>query len=155
MTTAELSRLELLIPECRWRVERLIQNMQARGYDVFVGRTLGTSADTAKAVAAGRASPGMKVDWHELGRAVDLRRRSANGGPSFDQSPASEPFWRALYDEATALGLRSLAYREDGSKLLIKTAHGTIWDSGHCEWREPFATLAEAAAAELPAERTA
>lgn len=153
MSPGELARLELLTPEAHWRVERVIQRMRARGFDVYVGRTLGTAADVAAAVAAGRASTGMTHDWHMLGRAADLRQRKATGGPNFDQSSASEPFWRALYEEATEVGLRSLAYNPDGSKLLIHAAHGTIWDSGHVEFRQPFATLADAVAAELHDER--
>lgn len=144
MTLAELDRLELLIPEARWRVERLIQAMAAEGWDVYVGRTQGSPAQTAAAVAAGRAGKNMKHDWHELRRAADLRRRKATGGPNFDTSPASEPFWRALYKHATALGLRSLAYRPDGTKFLIEGSKGTFWDPGHVEYRAPYKTLAEA-----------
>ncbi|HET7037173.1 MAG TPA: hypothetical protein VFI42_15920 [Thermomicrobiaceae bacterium] len=150
MTTAELDRLALLHPEALWRVERVIQRMAARGFDVYVGRTLGTAADVAAAVAAGRAAKGMKVDWHMLRRAADLRQRKKDGGPNFDQSAASEPFWRALYEEATAMGLRSLAYHPDGTKFIIQTSKGPIWDSGHVEYRAPHATLAAAVAAELP-----
>jgi hypothetical protein len=148
MTQAERDRLDQLTPETKRRVELVMLAMLARGFDVFVGRTLGTAADTARAVATGHASKNMKHDWHELGRAADLRQRAKSGGPSFDQSPASEPFWRALYEEATRVGLRSLAYRTDGSKLLIKTTKGSIWDSGHVEHREPYATLADAIKAE-------
>lgn len=146
MNAVELDRLEKLIPEARWRVERVIMSMRVSGYDLYIGRTLGTKEDIAKAVAAGRAAAGMTRDWHELGRAVDLRLRNEKGGPDWDTSPASYPFWRALYVDATALGLRCLGYRPDGSRLLIKTKRGSTWDPGHCEYRAPFATLAEAVA---------
>ncbi len=149
LTPGELSRIQRLTAQTRERVLRVIEDLAAQGFDVYVGRTIGTAADTAAAVASGHASKGMTHDWHELGRAADLRRRAANGGPDFDQSAASEPFWRALYAAATAHGMRSLAYRDDGSKLIIHGAHGDIWDSGHVEYRAPYATLAEAVAAEL------
>jgi len=149
LTPSELARLQRLIPEARERVWRVIEDMAARGFDVYVGQTSRTADEVAKAATEGRASIGMKHDWHELGRAADLRQRKAGGGVNFDQGPASEPFWRALYEAAVKHGLRSLAYREDGSKLIINGAKGPIWDSGHVEWRQPYATLAEAVAAEL------
>ena len=149
LTPGELARMQRLIPEARERIWRVIDGMAARGFDVFVGQTNRTAEEVAKAAAEGRASVGMKSDWHMLGRAADLRQRKAGGGVNFDQGPASEPFWRALYEEATKNGLRSLAYRDDGSKLIIHASKGDIWDSGHVEWRAPYATLAEAVAAEL------
>lgn len=148
LTPGELARMQRLTAETRERVWRVIDDMAGRGFDVYVGSTARTAEEVAKAVAAGRASQGMSHDWHMLGRAADLRQRKATGGPNFDQGPASEPFWRALYEAATAHGLRSLAYRPDGSKLLIHGAKGPIWDSGHVEWRQPYATLAEAIATE-------
>jgi len=148
LTPAELARMQRLTAETRERIWRVIDGMAERGYDVFVGSTARTVEEVSKAVAAGRASRGMSHDWHQLGRAADLRRRKATGGPNFDQSPASEPFWRALYETATAQGLRSLAYRPDGSKLIIHGAKGDIWDSGHVEYRHPYATLIEALATE-------
>lgn len=148
LTPGELARMQRLIPEARERVWKVIEDMAALGFDVYVGQTSRTLEEVKAAVAAGRASVGMKTDWHVLGRAADLRRRKADGGVNFDQGPASEPFWRALYEAATRHGMRSLAYRADGSKLIIHGAKGDIWDSGHVEYRAPYATLAEAAAAE-------
>jgi hypothetical protein len=149
LTAGELARMQRLIPEARERIWRVIEGMAARGFDVYVGQTSRSSEEVAKAAAEGRASVGMKHDWHQLNRAADLRRRAPDGGVNFDQGPASEPFWRALYEEATKHDLRSLAYRDDGSKLIIHAARGDIWDSGHVEYRYPYATLAEAVAAEL------
>ncbi len=150
ITAGELARMQRLIPEARERVWKVIEAMAARGFDVYVGSTARTAEEVAKAAAAGRASVGMRFDWHMLNRAADLRRRKEGGGVNFDQGTASEPFWRALYEEATKVGLRSLAYRPDGSKLIIHAARGPVWDSGHVEFRAPYATLAEAVAAELP-----
>lgn len=148
MTKPELDRLTLLTPETLWRVERVIQKMKDRGFDIYVGGTRRTKAEELAARASGHSGQNQTSSWHMLGRAADLRLRAAGGGASFDQSEASEPFWRALYEEATALGLRSLAYRPDGSKFIIQGARGPLWDSGHVEWRAPFGTLAEAMAAE-------
>jgi hypothetical protein len=149
MTPAELDRIALLIPEARWRVERVIQRMKERhGFDVFVGATGRTAAEVEASRLAGRSSASQTHSWHELGRAADLRPRKVTGGPNYDTGPASEPFWRALQAEATTFGLRCLAYRPDGSKLLLDTVNGKRWDPGHVEFRAPYATLAAAYAAE-------
>ncbi len=148
LTTGELARIQRLTAETRERVWRVIDEMLDRGFDVYVGATARTVEEVAKFSAEGRASVGMKHDWHVLGRAADLRERKLTGGPNFDQGPASEPFWRALYETATKHGMRSLAYRADGSKLIIHGTKGDIWDSGHVEYRHPYATLEEAWAAE-------
>lgn len=149
MTPAELDRLEQLIPEARWRVERIIQGMRERhGFDVFVGATRRTLAEVEAARLAGRSSARQTRSWHELGRAADLRPRKATGGPNYDTGPASYPFWRALQDEAERVGMRCLAFRPDGSRLLLKTVYGDRWDPGHCELRIPHATLRAALVAE-------
>src|SRR6185295_3380103 len=83
LTPSELARLQRLIPEARERVWRVIEDMAARGFDVYVGQTSRTADEVAKAATEGRASIGMKHDWHELGRAADLRQRKAGGGVNF------------------------------------------------------------------------
>jgi hypothetical protein len=148
MTPAELDRLDQLMPDCRWRVERLIDRLRAQGLDCFVGATKRSPAEVEAARLAGRSSAKQTRSWHELGRAVDMRPLRKTGGPNYDTGPASEPFWRALQAEAEILGMRCLAYRPDGSKLLLETVNGKRWDPGHVEYRAPYATLREALAAE-------
>ena len=146
MTPGEIFRLTQLIPEARERVQQTIEAMQARGLDVYVGQTLRTQAQQNEAQARGTTSTHQDRSWHQLGRAADLRKRNPDG--SVDESTHDEPFFRALFEEAQKVGLRSLAFREDGSRLLIHTSHGDVWDAGHVEYREPYGTLAEAFAAE-------
>lgn len=148
LTPGELARLQRLTAETRELGWLVLEEMARRGFDAYVGSTARSAEETAKAVASGHSSADQKHSWHELRRAIDFRQRKAGGGPNFDQGPASEPFWRALYEVSTALGMRSLGYRPDGSKLIIQGSKGPIWDSGHVEWRQPFRTLAEAFAAE-------
>lgn len=149
MTLAELDRLALLHPETRWRVESVIKGMRERhGFDVFVGATARTPAEVEASRLAGRSSATQTRSWHELGRAADLRPRKVTGGPNYDTGPDSYPFWRALQTEAERVGMRCLAYRPDGAKLLITTVNGKRWDPGHVEYRAPHATLAAALAAE-------
>lgn len=122
--------------------------MEARGLKVYVGQTMRSQAEQAAAQVRGTTSIHQGRSWHQLGRAADLRKVFDDG--TVDESTHDETFFQALFDEATAVGLRSLAFREDGSRLLIHTSHGGVWDAGHVEWREPFGTLAEAFAAEGP-----
>lgn len=120
--------------------------MAARGFDVYVGQTMRSQAQQAEAQARGTTSVTQSRSWHQLGRAADLRKRNADG--TVDESTHDEAFFRALSEEAQKAGLRSLAFREDGSRLLIHTSHGDVWDAGHVEYREPFDTLAQAFFAE-------
>lgn len=147
MTSAELARLDQLIPEARPHFEALIRAMLARGFNPYVGQTLRTLEQQREAIRAGTTSKHQVLSWHFLGRAVDFRRRLPDG--SADQTTSGpEDFWRALYEEATKIpGMRSLAYHADGSKILL---NGTTWDAGHCEFRWPYAELHEAVLAEAP-----
>lgn len=149
MTIAEIDRIDALIPEARWRVYRVIQALEAAGFEVFVGSTARTQAEVAKAVASGNSSANQKHSWHQLGRAVDLRPRLPNGGPDYSTGPLSEVFWRALQVAAEKFGMRCLAYRKDGQKFYLKTSKGRTWDPGHCEFRSPYVCLADAIKAEL------
>lgn len=151
MTPAESERMKLLERVTQAKVWSLIDAMSARGFDVFVGATRRSPAEVEAARVAGRSSATQTNSWHEIGRAVDCRPRKATGGPNYDTGPASEPFWRALQEEAEKLGLRCLAYREDGSKLLLSTVNGKRWDPGHVENRGTYASLREAIAAEAVA----
>lgn len=148
MTNGEIFRLTQLTAETRERVHQVLDAMATKGHDVYVGQTLRTQAQQAEAQARGTTPATQSRSWHQLGRAADLRKRNADG--TVDESTHDEAFFRDLFDVAQAVGLRSLAFREDGSKLLIHTTHGEVWDAGHIEYREPFGTLAEAFAAEGP-----
>jgi hypothetical protein len=144
MTSAEARRLAQLTPETRSRVEQVIAAMGVRGFAVFVGDTLRTPAEQQAAIERGTTSAHQTRSWHFLGRAADLRKRNLDG--SVDETTRDEAFFHALWQEARAVGLRSLAYRDDGvTKILI---NGKTWDAGHVEYREPFATIDEAFAAE-------
>lgn len=150
MTDGEKLRLSQLTSETRELVEKLLAAMGARGYAVYVGSTRRTQVEQDAAIARGTTSAKQKQSWHFLGRAADLRKRLPDGKP--DETTKDEAFFMALYEEATALGLRSLAYHVVGGqlvKLLITTEHGRVWDCGHVEFRRPWTTLAEAISAEL------
>lgn len=148
MTAAETARLGQLIPACRARVEEVIAAMGARGFGVYVGQTLRSDAQQHEAQARGTTSAHQSRSWHQLGRAADLRARHVDGTP--DETTHNEPFFRALYEEAGKIGLRSLAYHLVDGKLEKLLLNGKTWDAGHVEWRFPHATLDEAFAAEGP-----
>lgn len=144
MTNAETLRMQQLEMVTQGKVWSLIDMMADRGFDVFVGATRRTPAEVEAARLAGRSSAKQTRSWHELGRAADLRPRKKDGGPNYDTGPESLPFWRALQTCAEATGMRCLAFRPDGSKLLLDTVNGKRWDPGHVEWRASYASLKDA-----------
>jgi hypothetical protein len=146
MTAAEAKHLDGLRPTSRPKFDALIAAMIVRGFDPYVGQVLRTMTEQDEARVAGTTSKGQKLSWHMIGRAVDFRRRLPDGSEDKTTS-GPDDFWRALYEEATKLGLRSLAYHPDGTKLLL---NGTLWDAGHVEDRGEWTTLAQAVAVEGP-----
>lgn len=146
MTPKELQRLDQLHPDARPAFDQLIAAMTARGLEPYVGQVYRDPQQQQQAIKDGTTSKHQTISWHELRRAVDFRAKLPDG--TEDLTTNNEPFFRALYEEATKIdGLRSLAYRPDGSKLLL---NGKTWDAGHVEYRIPYGTLAEAVQVEAP-----
>lgn len=160
LSPPEILRRDALEPGTRARAEQIVAGMNARGYDVYYGETARSVQQQNAAIEAGTTSATQKLTWHFLLRAVDFRKRLPDGKP--DQTTRDEAFFLALAEEAIKTGCRSLAYRVDGNgnilrdsngtpvKLLLKTTRGDVWDAGHVEYHGPFATLAQAVAAERP-----
>jgi hypothetical protein len=142
----EQARLSQLIPAAEARARAILAAMALRGMPAYVGETARSQAEQDAAVASGHSSANEHHDWHMLKRAVDFRKRLP--GDHADPTTHDEAFFRALYEEATIAGCRSLAFHPDGTKLLIHTVHGDVWDAGHVEYREPYLSLADAFAAE-------
>src|SRR6185312_14796533 len=109
VTDGETFRLTQLTPETRERVQQTIDGMAAIGHDVYVGQTLRTQTEQTAAQARGTTSANQSRSWHQLGRAADLRKRNADG--SVDESTHDDAFFRDLFDVATSVGLRTLAFR--------------------------------------------
>lgn len=151
MTDAEKFRLSLLRPDLRARAEGIVQRLLDRGYpEPYIGSTYRTPDEQKEAVARGTTGRKQTLSWHMLHRAVDFRYRLKTGAP--DMTTEQVPFFLALWEEATALGCRSLAYVKDGAghpvKLYING--GRVWDAGHVEFRYPYKTLLDAVKAEAP-----
>jgi hypothetical protein len=146
----ELRKLDKLIPEMRRRAVGTMARMLARGHKVGVGSTLREIEEQQAALARGTTSSGQILTWHFLGRAVDFRRRLADG--SLDQTTGGdETFWRDLFECAGEEGLRSLAY-DVGRPVWKKKLIGKkkTWDAGHVEDRGGYATLVAATKTERP-----
>lgn len=161
MTPDELHRLSLLAPPFQARVRSICARMVERGYpEPYIGDTARTPAEQLEALQRGTTGRKQKWSWHfvfkkgekcsdEGARAVDFRYRLLNGKP--DPTTHNEDFFRALYEEATWAGCRSLAYERDGHGLVKKYINGgRLWDAGHVEWREPYATLTDAVRDGIP-----
>lgn len=162
MTPGEIERLSKLCPPFQERVKAICQRMVDRGYPrPYIGSTARTPAEQLQALQRGTTGRKQKWSWHfvfqagqkcaDVGsRAVDFRYRMAEDKP--DPTTQHEDFFRALYDEATWAGCRSLAYERDAHGRLKKKYinGGKLWDAGHVEWREPYATLEEAVRDGIP-----
>ena len=155
MTNAEHLRLALLCPPLKERVKAICTRMVERGYpEPYIGSTQRTPAEQLEAMNRGTTGRKQKWSWHfkfmagkkcaDVGaRAVDFRYRMEGDKP--DPTTMKEDFFKALYEEATWAGCRSLAYERDKHGLKKKYINGgRLWDAGHVEWREPYATLEEA-----------
>lgn len=161
MTDVEKFRLSLLMPSARARAEGVIARMVTRGFrEPYVGHTMRTPEEQAEALRRGTTGRKQKNSWHfqfhnektgERGaRAVDFRDRLPNGKP--DPTTRNELFFLALWEEATAIGLRCLGFVRDtkGHPVKLYINGGKLWDAGHCEYRAPYKSLTDALAAEAP-----
>ncbi len=160
MTDRELFRLSLLYTPFQPIVREIVSRMLARGFrEPYIGSTQRTEEEQLEALKRGTTGRNQRLTWHfrfdnkktgEHGaRAVDFRDRLPSGKP--DKTTRNEPFFRALYEEATDLGCRSLAYEKDAHGLVKKYINGgKLWDAGHVEYRHPYTTLLEAVKAECP-----
>lgn len=151
MSDAEKFRLSLLTPATRARAEAIIQRMYDRGFPrPYVGSTFRTPEEQREAVTRGTTGRKQMLSWHLIKRAVDFRYRLANG--EADPTTHQENFFLALWQEATALGCRSLGYVKDhaGHPVKFYINGGKVWDAGHVEYRAPYKTLVDALKAEAP-----
>ena len=161
MTFAELERLSRLAPPFQVRVRAICARMVERGYpEPFIGDTERSYDEQQRAVARGTSNRKQKWSWHfrfgkgekcadEGARAVDFRYRLP--GDKRDPTTKQEDFFLALYHEATWAGCRSIAYERDEHGLRKKYINGgRLWDAGHVEYREPYATLEEAVRDGIP-----
>lgn len=146
LTTTDEQRLAQLEPVTQAQVRALISELAGQGIGVKVGQTLRSSAQEKALIEAGKTSSSLKVSWHQLGRAVDLYPLDADGRP--DLSGKNLVAIRAIADTAEGMGFRQLGFNADGTKRIIQSAKGPIWDSGHIEWRAPYDSIAQAVAAE-------
>ena len=118
-TKAVQRALDLVAPEFRARLERVIDRMESEfGYKVEVVETYRSQARQNALFAQGRTEPGQVVTWtrasnHTAGRAADL---VIDG--SYDDSVAYERLMRVARDE----GLRTLGARDPGHVELPSSA---------------------------------
>lgn len=151
MTDSEKFRLSLLLPSVRARAEGIVQRMVERGFpEPYIGSTLRSMAEQEEAVRRGTTGRKQTLSWHLLKRAVDFRYRLADDKP--DPTTNNENFFLALWEEALAVGCRSLGYVRDtaGHPVKYYINGGRVWDAGHVEYRAPFKSLVDAVAKEAP-----
>lgn len=146
-TTTEETRLSQLEPDTQAQVRALIQTLANQGLHVHVGQTLRTQAAEKQAIATGHSA--VKThSWHEIGRAVDLYPINPDtGAPDLDG--VRDDLFMQMQQVAVQVGFTQLAYHDDWTRRYLVNAQGKkIWDGGHMEWHGPYATIADAVAAE-------
>jgi hypothetical protein len=120
-TTDAHRSLELVVPELRERLDRVIERMESEfGYKVEVTETYRSQSRQNALYAQGRTEPGQVVTWtrashHTAGRAADL---VVDG--SYDNPVAYDRLMRIAREE----GLRTLGPRDPGHVEL--PASGTL-----------------------------
>lgn len=135
LTSTEEKRIASMEFAAGAALRNLISTLEAEGIRTFVGNTVRSPEDSARFVAEGKASAGLKHDWHTLGRAVDLY--------IFDPIAKKVDFTgqmlaqiRRMHEVAKSQGWESIAFNSDGSKHYLKGAKGPVWDAGHLQWTE-------------------
>lgn len=151
LTSSEAERMEQLEAETQSRLRDLIFALGAEGMRVYVGQTLRTAAQEKALIEAGRTSATLTHSWHELGRAVDLYPYDPDTGKP-DRDGRRVDLFQRMHAKARELGFRGIAFEADGTtkKYITNKAGKKVWDGGHLECRGPYATMAQAWAAERP-----
>lgn len=147
ITSTEEGRLEELEPDTQSLVRQLLNQMADQGIHVLVGSTGRTMAQEKADVSNGKSSKGQTYSWHMIGRAVDLYPINPDTGKP-DYNGVRDDLFQTMASLATSLGLRSLAYNNDGTRRYLNTVKGKVWDGGHVEYHGPYGDLASAIATE-------
>lgn len=135
LTETEEKRINGMNARAGEALRKLIATLQAEGIRTFVGNTVRTKEDSDRFVAEGKASAGLKHDWHTIGRAVDLyiydptTKKVDFTGQMLDQI-------RRMHVVAKQQGWGSIAFNPDGTKHYLKGAKGPVWDAGHLQWTD-------------------
>lgn len=135
LSETEEKRINAMFPSASQALRRLIDSLNSEGIRTFVGNTFRSTEESQRYVLEGKASAGLKHDWHTIGRAVDLYIYDAVAkkvdftGQKLDQI-------RRMHEVAKQQGWTSIAFNPDGSKHYLKGAKGPVWDAGHLQWQE-------------------
>ena len=149
LTTSEDERLSEMQPDAEQATRALIQTLANAGLAVHVGQTLRSPAQEQAAIDSGHSA--VKThSWHEVGRAVDMYPIDPDTGQP-DLAGARDDLFVQMQQAAVAAGFHQIAYDANWNRRTLTNSAGKpFWDGGHMEWRGPYATIADAWAAEGP-----
>lgn len=153
MGPVEASRRAKLLPQVRLAYDALRAELAAlHGIELLLVSTRREQLEQDAKVAAGLSA--TRDSWHLLGRALDVQtgRPNAAGEIVWDAKGKDVESYRTLHRVAPRYGFRGTpngsAFGPDGSPAYIKTSSGKVWDAGHLEFREGYASVAAARAAD-------
>ncbi len=109
-----LARLDLLVPEVRDKMKKLIQVLNAKGIYVTVGTTYRSPAEQQKVYAEGKSGTSDR-SWHKVRRAIDIYLRDPKSGrwiTSTEDVKANKPLYETMGHEAEKLGFKWLGFEE-------------------------------------------
>lgn len=150
LTSTEEKRIAAMAESAGAALRVLIATLEAEGIRTFVGNTVRSPEDSARYVAEGKASAGLKHDWHTIGRAVDLYIYDP-ATKTVDFTGQKLDSIRRMHEVAKSQGWTSIAFNPDGSKHYLQGEKGPVWDAGHLQWTEGL-TFEQAAASDAVAE---
>jgi len=133
LTKSESQRMSMLLPQVQRALQDTINDLASQGISVLVGQTSRTPAQVQANLAKGvSATP---HSWHLLNRAADVYPIDpAMGQP--DMNGRNVDLFRTMHATAAKYGFTNIAFNSDGSKRLITTSKGKIWDGGHMQFTE-------------------
>lgn len=149
-TSDRASKLSALEPTTREMYQQLEVELGRQGIQLQLGRTVSTVEQEKEYARQGKSSIASGITWHLIGRALDaypfdpVTRAPDMKGKRIDLYRAMHRIWARL----GGIGLAFDNYPE-GPVRVLQTGDGRKYvDLGHLEYRRPYATLAQAYAAE-------
>lgn len=133
LTKSETQRMAQLLPHVNRALQSTINDLAGQGIRVLVGQTSRTQAQEQANITKGVSA--TTKSWHLLNRAADVYPIDpATGDP--DMNGHNVELFRTMHTIAAKYGFTNIAFNSNGSKRMITTSKGKIWDGGHMQFTD-------------------